>query len=309
VWVLFIPSALSGLTGGAIGPLIRARWGYVVTTPRQLHTAYSLESALDELTFIVGPVLATALATGVTPSAGLIAPIILAAGGALALFSQRATEPPVLPHPEPSTPGTPTRTRPALFITGVPVIAGIFIALGCTFGAIDITVVASCEAWGNTGASGIVLGAFSLGSMLSGLTYGARAWVAPLWRRFVLVILALTLTGTLLAANSIPELGIWGFVVGLAVAPTLINGNALVQHLVPPEQLTEGLTWIGTALGVGVSIGSTVGGQAVDRFGAHYGFVVVCCVASAAIITALLATPTLRRATGRIPNIPDGFEH
>ena len=45
---------------GALGRVLGA-------DPHRMHTAYSLESALDELVFIVGPVLATLLATGVAP--------------------------------------------------------------------------------------------------------------------------------------------------------------------------------------------------------------------------------------------------
>ncbi|MFP5379966.1 MAG: ATP-binding protein, partial [Vicinamibacteria bacterium] len=36
-----------------MGALVRARWTQVVRTPKELHRAYSLESALDELTFVL----------------------------------------------------------------------------------------------------------------------------------------------------------------------------------------------------------------------------------------------------------------
>ena len=71
------------------------------------------------------------------------------------------------------------------------------------------------------------------------------------------------------------------FVVGFAIAPTLINGNGLVQELVPRERLTEGLTWVGTSLGVGVSVGSSVAGAQIDAAGSHAGFLVVVVAAGA----------------------------
>ena len=54
------------------------------------------------------------------------------------------------------------------------------------------------------------------------------------------------------------------FVTGFAIAPTLINGNGLVQNLVASNQLTEGLAWVGTSLGVGVSIGASLAGTRIE---------------------------------------------
>ena len=84
------------------------------------------------------------------------------------------------------------------------------------------------------------------------------------------------------------------FVAGFAIAPTLINGNGLVQDLVPRERLTEGLTWVGTSLGVGVSVGSSVAGAQIDIHGSHAGFLVVVISAGAAVLATLAALRTLR---------------
>src|SRR5450756_3257632 len=78
-----------------------------------------------------------------------------------------------------------------------------------------------------------------------------------------------------------------------------VNGNNLVQALVPHEQLTEGLTWVGTALGVGVSIGASVAGGAIDRVGSHGGFLVVIGSAGLALVAALIGLPALRGEADR----------
>ena len=88
------------------------------------------------------------------------------------------------------------------------------------------------------------------------------------------------------------------FVAGFAIAPTLINGNGLVQELVPRERLTEGLTWVGTSLGVGVSVGSSVAGAQIDINGSHAGFLVVVISAGAAVLATLVALRTLRGDSG-----------
>jgi len=86
------------------------------------------------------------------------------------------------------------------------------------------------------------------------------------------------------------------FVTGFAIAPTLINGNGLVQNLVAPHQLTEGLAWVGTSLGVGVSVGSSVAGTRIDAGGAHAGFEGVVAAAGLAVLLALAALRSLRRS-------------
>jgi MFS family permease len=304
-WSLVIPAALAGLTAGSVGPLVRARWAHVLSTPGHLHTAYSLEGALDEATFIVGPVVATVLATEVTPTAGLIAPIVLSLAGALTFFAQRGTEPPVRRDAASPSPGhRPARGRPAVLIRGVAPVGAVCLALGCLFGASDLTVVASVEAWGSAGSAGVVLAAFSTASMTAGLAYGARSWVAPLWKRFVISTYALLLGGLLLLATSPVTLAVFGFVTGLSVAPTLINATTLVQHLVPPARLTEGLTWINTALGVGVSIGAGLSGLAVDHIGPTAGFVIVLVVGVVAAAIATASARTLRRASVPAPMPP-----
>ena len=91
VWTLYVAAVVVGSTIGSFGALVRARWSHVLDDPRTLHTAYSLESALDELVFVVGPILATILTVAASRetalqgvvlltiySAGLAVPFLLA---------------------------------------------------------------------------------------------------------------------------------------------------------------------------------------------------------------------------------------
>src|SRR5699024_497735 len=124
-------------------------------------------------------------------------------------------------------------------------------------------------------AAGGILAVFAAGSLIAGLGYGARHWMSALWKRFAIGVVALAAGSALFVfVTSIPMLAGVMFVAGFAIAPTLINGNGLVQHFVPRRRLTEGLTWVGTALGFGVSFGSSIAGAQIDRAGSHAGFLV-----------------------------------
>jgi MFS family permease len=295
VWTLFPAAVISGVTAGAPGALVRSRWNYVLRDARKLHTAFSLESTLDELTFVVGPVAATLLATQVAPAAGLVAPIVLLVSGSFWFYSLRATEPPV------NRGGGERRTEGWLLaMPGVVPIAIVTVMVGWLFGAIDVTVVAATEVWGNKTHAGLILAALSLGSAFGGLGYGSRHWVSPTVRRWVIFLTALTATTVMLPlASGATVLAIGGFAAGFTVAPTLINLNTLMQSLVPDARLTEGLAWVSCSLGVGVSLGSTLAGQLIDRVSYVAGFVSVAGAGVLATVFALLSMRVVARAERR----------
>lgn len=296
-WMLFAPTIVSAGTAGAPGALVRARWNHVIGDADRLHTAYSLESTLDELTFVVGPVLATALSTGLHPAAGLVAPIVLALAGAHLLYGQRSTEPPLVPQPA-RAPRESAFGRLILLVPGVAAVVAVNLFIGCMFGSIDVSVVAAATEWDERPAAGVVLAAFSIASAASGFAYGARKWASPLATRFYLGVIALFASGVvLLSAHSLISLAAVGMLVGITVSPTLINASTLLQRLAPPDRLTEALSWLGTALGIGVAVGSSVSGQVIDRVGHQGGLITVAVFGACAAAVALLGRRVLTRAS------------
>lgn len=291
---LFISAVVIGMSIGSLGSLVRARWTYVLDDPRELHTAYSLESALDELVFVVGPMLATLLATGVAPTAGLVVPLVAVLVGGLLFLAQRATEPPTVVR----APGV--HHRSVMASGSMVVLAAVFVGMGSIFGATDVATVAFAEENGSKGTAGVILAVFALGSMLSGLGYGTRHWTRPLWQRFALGMLLLAAGVSLFSlVSSLAALAAVMFVTGFSIAPTLVNGNGLVQELVPRHQLTEGLSWVGTSLGVGVSVGSWAAGSLIDVRGSHGGFLVVQASAAVCVLATLVSLRRLRADSHR----------
>ena len=349
IWLLFLPSIISGATGGSASALVRARWNHALSDGAQLHAAFALESTLDEITYMVGPLIATVLATSVHPAAGLMAPVLLSIVGGLWFYQGlRASQPPVggttvaagtrsaaVPpacstsavtseQSEPSPLFTPSAAKseqsepsplygtapgelepPALpqydrFVLAfggmVPVIA-VAALFGCTFGALDLAVVAGTTAFNHPTMAGVVLAAMSLSSALAGLAYGARVWKASLPGRFVLGVAAFAaLTSLYLLANNVGILVAFGFIGGAAVAPSFTNANTLVASLVPRHRLTEGLAWIGTSIGLGASLGSAVAGQLIDAFGYRGGFLTGAVAAAGALVIALAGVSALSKA-------------
>ncbi|NIQ57566.1 MAG: MFS transporter, partial [Gammaproteobacteria bacterium] len=123
--LLLAAAAATGLTFPQIGALVRARWARLHTAPR-LSTAFAWESVLDEVVYVVGPLLAVFLATGVHPLGGLAAVLALTVGGGYAFAAQRATEPAVRAH----APGGARDRLPAValawMVAGFAFMGGIF---------------------------------------------------------------------------------------------------------------------------------------------------------------------------------------
>lgn len=287
---LYVCAALGGATIGSMGTLVRSRWTTLLDSPHDINTAFSLESALDEVIFIVGPILATFLATKLFPSAGLVVPIMALLVGGYWFLSLRDTE----PTPNPSVEGEKTPT--VLRFGGMIQIIGVFVMLGGIFGATDVSTIAFAKAHGREDLAGVLLAVFALGSLISGLGYGARHWIMPIWKRFTIAMVTLGFGASLfIFPTTLWTLAMVMFVAGFALAPTLITGNGLVQAIVPPRQLTEGLTYVGTSLGVGVSFGASIAGARIDAAGPRAGYLIVVCAAVLGAIFVLSSIRTLRR--------------
>lgn len=263
VWTLFPAAALFGGSYPQPGSLVRARWAHALGGSALLPTAFSFESVVDEVIFVVGPVLVTFLSVQVWPAAGLLVAYALTAVGGVALAVQRRTEPPA----HPATVGGERRAS-ALLLPGVLVLVLVGFALGAVFGSIEVATVAFTAERDRPGAAGVVLALLAAGSLVSGLCYGTVSWRVPAYRRFVAGVLVLAVvTLPLPLASSVEVLAALCFAGGFAISPALIAGFSLLDSLVPAPSRTEGLAWFNTGLGVGIALSSSVTGQVVDVAG------------------------------------------
>jgi MFS family permease len=97
--LLFALAVLMGLTQFSFGALVRTRWAYALrgaANAKRLNTAYALESAIDEMVFILGPILAAFLATSVHPVSQLFVPTLACGIGGAVFFSLKGTQPSVV---------------------------------------------------------------------------------------------------------------------------------------------------------------------------------------------------------------------
>ncbi|WP_446049071.1 MFS transporter [Streptomyces albidoflavus] len=274
LWTLFAAAVPTGASVPQIGPMVRSRWAARLGDTPLAGTAAAFESVTDELTFVLGPVIATALCTGVHPAAGLAAEGALSLLGGLLFAAQRSTQPEVTPRPAPGA-ATAGASRSALSVTGVRVLAVAFLGIGTVFGGLQVSLTAFAEEAGHPGMNGLLYGVFAAGNTLAGIVYGVVAWSAPPQRRLLVGYAALAVSAsTLWAMPSLAPLAVAGLLTGLCVAPALITGYTLIDSLVPPGARTESFTWLTGAVALGQAGAVTASGALADAFGARAGFAV-----------------------------------
>ncbi|MCK8434207.1 MFS transporter [Streptomyces sp. D2-8] len=270
LWAVFVAAVPTGASVPQVGPMVRARWGVKLKDSPLMTTAAAFESVTDELTFVVGPLLATALCTAVDPAAGLVTEASLTLLGGLLFAAQKSTQPSVAADGHARV-----EHGSALRVPGVRVLIVTFLGIGTVFGGMQVSLAAFTESIGEPGLNGVLYGVFAAGNMLSGVVCGAIAWKAAPQRRLVIGYTALALTASgLWAAHSVLILAGLGLLVGMCIAPALITGYTLVESLVPAGARTEAFTWLTGAVALGQAAAVTVAGQLEDRFWGGAGFLV-----------------------------------
>jgi MFS family permease len=267
-WTLFVAAVVAGAEP-TIGSLVRSRWSATVEGGPSLRTAYSWESVLDEVIFVVGPPAVTICAVHLGAPVALYGVAAIGLVGGLLFLAQRRSEPPLVEH------GAAGRGS-ALSEPWLRVLILIMFFLGGIFGCVEVVTIARADELGRLPAAGVLLALYAFGSLVAGLAYGWKRPSLPLRRQMVVGSVAMALLTPLffLAAGSLTVLGVTAVVCGLAISPTLIVGFALVEELAPAERLTESLTWLSTGIALGVALSAAVSGALIDASGARPAYLV-----------------------------------
>ncbi|MPZ39240.1 MAG: MFS transporter [Rhizobiales bacterium] len=288
-WTLFA-SALLAAAMPSIPAMVRARWTEIFRDRPELNTAFAFESVADELVYIAGASLSVGLSVAVFPEAGLLASTVLLAAGMAAFVLQRGTEPMA------RTAQTGAR-RSAIALRPVQLVTAALVFVGAIFATAEISTVALTRELGQPDAASLVIGVYAIGSFVVGLILGALNLKAPLQRQLLAALSVVLLTTLpLLLVGSVPGLAGAIFLSGVAISPTFITAFGLIERRVPPEVLTEGVTWVMTGIGIGMALGAFVSGLVVDTFGPRSGFWVSVTAASLALLTVALGQRNLGEA-------------
>jgi hypothetical protein len=263
---LFIFSIGSGLAYPSIGALIRSRWTALLVSGPVLLTAFSIESMIDELIFIVGPTIAATTSVKIHPAAPQILAIILLASGGLWLASMRTSEPPINVNQG-------KHGKPVIFQNGLIYMWGVHIAVGIFFGAVETSIIAYTKIAGQPIYGGIVMAIWAFGSLVGGFVYGGLHFRSQLQTHLILVSLMLVpATFAMIYVNSIAMLSLLAVAAGIGISPLLIASAAITQQRSPVGRTTEAIASMYAGIGLGFAFAAAMAGWLIDNRGTAYAF-------------------------------------
>ena len=269
IWTWFLSIFVAEAGSISMGSMSRRRWVHIIDGQDKhlLATSYAYESLADELVFILGPVITTAIVAAIDPAAGLILGILFLLIGVPLVATHKKSDPGVELHQGEEKQSSVMRDRNLQAIAIPMTIIG-----GC-FSAVNICVVALTTEQDLKAVSGLLLGIWAVGGALSALVNGAIRWKISHGKRFIGYLLGMTLIS--LTFPFIENLYLLGFVLflqGTCIAPLLPNGLPIVTHSVTPSQMTQAITLATAGIPLTGAISSFFAGQIIDSYGASTGF-------------------------------------
>ncbi len=276
---------VAGLSTPPVQSAVRTIYPKLVNS-RQLTPLYSLDASLQEIIWIIAPVVITFVATQVgTWEALILIVVILIGGGSWFILSPEVGR---VRIPRSKRRFGKVLTRPTVLLATV---IG-FLLIGST-AAVEAGVVAT---FGHGGLeAGLVLAVFSVGSLAGGLSFGhipIGPWAMA--RRMGIVAAGLCLT---MASLNVWWLGGTLLLAGIGIAPALAVLFAITSASVKFSDTAEAYGWVGTGQLIGAAAGSAVAGFLIDGVGPQGAYVAAAIFAVAGAIVAVAcvrAFPDLR---------------
>jgi predicted MFS family arabinose efflux permease len=286
-------AAAAGLTRPPLDAALRAFWPRRVDR-RRLDAAYGLDSTLQELIWIGGPLLLAALLALGAPGLPLLACALLSLAGTVAYVTS-----PDLPTGERRTgrsiAGPLSDAGPRVLLTGAAL-------YGVGVGILTVTLVAFAAANGSPAGAGLLIALWGVGSLGGGIAYGSRSWRAAVEDRAIVTLAAFALALALLAsAPNLTILALLMLPLGLPLSPWLGSLSAAIQRAVRPDAAAEAFTWMFATITAGIAGGNAIGGVLTEAAGTDVAFVAAGGIALSGALWAALR----RSAMG--PQKDDGF--
>jgi predicted MFS family arabinose efflux permease len=270
-----VPAAL--LAGAGAPPFesgLRVLWRDLLPE-WQVHTAYSLDIAVQELIFIVGPLVSVAAIGAGGPAAGLYATAALQLLGTAWFITTPAVRRWRGVAAERHWAG-PLRSTPLRLLLAAIVL------VGAGVGSLPVAVTRLAEDAGDRSWAGWLLAAQATGALLGGLL-NTRVKLPERHAPWLAAALAAGYLPLVLAPAP-PVMLPLAVVSGLALPALLTATFVAVDRVAPSGTAAEAFAWVATAFTSGAAVGAALNGAILERTpGVAAGFVLSPVVIAASI--------------------------
>jgi len=243
-----------GLSTPPIQPAARAVYPTLVETEEDRNSLYNIDAILQEIIWILGPVLATLLiAVSNTLVPITLMAVIQLVGGLWFVSLKRVHGAPI--------PRSSRRLGAVLKSRIVVVMIVVNMLFVGSFAGLEIGVVATV----GSGQAGVVIAMLSLGSVIGGLALGHRFKNSNALTLQLLIVLVGDLLIFFNAKNAI-WIGICLFIAGIGVALAFGTIGAIIGKAVRLDDTTEVYGWIGAGQNIGYGMGAAMAGFVIDHY-------------------------------------------
>ncbi len=290
----FLPLCLlAGAAAPPINSVARSLWRDL-TSGEDLAGVYGADATLQQVVYIVGPLVVTGLVAVGNPRLALVGAAALGVIGSVAFAFAPAVRHAGRAVPEPGG------TVRLVAVLWQPLVAGVVLVIGLSM--VQINLVAAADRAGDAKLSGLLVSVWMAGSALGGVLLGAWAGRSERWLPAMLAVVAAGFA-VLAVPVGLIVLGVLLVVGGFAISPTMAALLAAVGRLAPQGRAAEAFSWMAIAFLVGGATGAVLAGTVADAAGPGAAFL----VAGAATLTGVLASrprsapeqPTSRGAEGQ----------
>jgi MFS family permease len=276
LWAYMVLGAVAGLSTPPVQSAVRTIYPKIVNSTR-LTPLFSLDASLQEIIWIIAPVLTTFVSTQISTVVGLLLVAAILLGGGTWFILTPEVGRVRIPRSRRAL-GRVLLRPPVLLAT---VIGFLLIGAGSS---VEAGVVAT---FGHGGLeAGLVLAVFSLGSLGGGLLSGR----IPIGRWAMARRLAIVTAGLALTMISLDVWWVGGslLVAGIGIAPALAVLFAMTSASVKFSDTAEAFGWVGTGQLIGAAAGSAIAGFLIDDHGPQGAYWTAVGFIAVGLVTAVL---------------------
>jgi predicted MFS family arabinose efflux permease len=249
---------VAGLARPPLESAMRAMWPRLVAD-EDLDLAYSLDSTLQELIWIAGPLMLSLLLVLAGPKAPLLACAGLSVLGTITYATVQAAG-------DNRESRRNADTQSALFsatFRGLLVAAALY---GVSCGILTLALTAFCASRGHSDAVGVLIAIWGVGSIVGGVAYSTRRWsTSPPHRAVILLTTLGALLALTAAAPNLASLAVFTLLLGVPLSPFLGTLSTAVQQVIPADRTTEAFTYTFAVITIGIAAGNALGGAVIQR--------------------------------------------
>lgn len=269
---------LVGLTSPPIQSAVRTIYPNLV--PRNKMTIiYSLDASLQEIIWVIGPILATFIAAYFSTSAGVVTFGVIQIIGAIWFTSN--------PEVRSLKMKGEKRRKLGRVLKNRIVIANIVMG-GLLVGSFSAVEVGTAGTFSDKALVGWVISALSIGSLIGGFAFGHRSKTRWALSKFLLVVVV-GYAAVFFAPTDAAWMAFAWFLAGLGVAPALGMLGAIIGASVPTQEAAEAYGWISSGQMLGYAGAASTVGFLIDTVSPAASLSVAAIFAAGTLVVALLS--------------------